>query len=38
METIAIDRLSFLDLHGNPVFLRDYFQNQLLLIFLRHLA
>ncbi len=38
MERVALDRLPFLDLHGDPAELRDYFQDFLLLIFLRHLA
>jgi len=38
METVALDRLTLLDLNGNPVELNECFQNYLLLIFLRHLA
>ena len=38
MEKIAIDRLALFDLRGNSVTLRDYFDNLLVLIFLRHLA
>jgi hypothetical protein len=37
-EKVAIEELWFLDLYGKPVTLRPYFQNHLLLIFLRHLA
>jgi hypothetical protein len=38
MEKVALDELRLLDLRGNPVTLRNYFQERLLLIFLRHLA
>lgn len=38
MERVAIDRLQLLDLSGNPVLLKSYFQDYVLLIFLRHLA
>jgi hypothetical protein len=38
MEKIALDELRLLDLRGNLVTLRNYFQERLLLIFLRHLA
>ena len=38
MKKIAFDQLSLVDLQGKPIDLRDYFEHQLLLIFLRHLA
>jgi hypothetical protein len=38
MEKIAIGRLELVDLQGRPVNLQNYFQEYLLLIFLRHLA
>jgi hypothetical protein len=38
MEKIALDELRLLDLRGNLVTLRNYVQERLLLIFLRHLA
>jgi hypothetical protein len=38
METVALHRLTLLDLNGNPVKLKECFHNYLLLIFLRHLA
>jgi hypothetical protein len=38
MEKVALDRLTLLDLSGNPVKLKECFHNYLLLIFLRHLA
>ena len=38
METVALDRLTLLDLSGKSVKLNEYFHNYLLLIFLRHLA
>jgi hypothetical protein len=37
-EQVSIDRLALLDLSGNPVSLPQYFDEYLLLIFLRHLA
>jgi hypothetical protein len=38
MEKVALDRLTLLDLNGNPIKLNECFHNYLLLIFLRHLA
>jgi len=38
MEKIAFEHLRLLDLAGEPVDLATYFENYLLLIFLRHLA
>jgi hypothetical protein len=38
MEKVAIDRLSLSDLDGRSQALSNYFQDHLLLIFLRHLA
>ena len=38
MDTIRLNELSLLDLDGNPVDLRGYFENLLLTILLRHLA
>ena len=38
METVTLDSLTLLDLNGNPVKLKECFNNYLLLIFLRHLA
>jgi hypothetical protein len=38
MELLAIDQLELRDPAGQPVLLRNFFQNYLLLIFLRHLA
>jgi hypothetical protein len=38
LEKIALDDLPLLDLCGERVNLRSYFHEQLLLIFLRHLA
>ena len=38
MKTVRINELSFYDLRGSAVSLKDYFQNYALLIFLRHLA
>jgi hypothetical protein len=38
MEKVALAELRLLDLRGDPVRLRNYFQEYLLLIFLRHLA
>jgi hypothetical protein len=38
MEHLAIHQLELLDPAGQPVSLRNFFQNYLLLIFLRHLA
>ena len=38
MDTIDFDRLPLVDLQGKPVDLRAYFDQYLLLIFLRHLA
>jgi hypothetical protein len=38
MEKVALDRFALLDLSGNPVKLKECFNNYLLLIFLRHLA
>jgi peroxiredoxin len=37
-EKIALDELPLLDLQGNPASLTNYFQQYVLLIFLRHLA
>jgi hypothetical protein len=37
-KTIALDELPLVDFQGNPVSLGNYFQQYLLLIFLRHLA
>jgi hypothetical protein len=38
MGKIGLDQLPLLDVTGSPVKLSEYFQNYLLLIFLRHLA
>jgi hypothetical protein len=38
IKKIALDELPLVDLQGNPASLRNYFQQHLLLIFLRHLA
>jgi hypothetical protein len=38
MEKVALDELRLLDLRGNSVKLGNFFQERLLLIFLRHLA
>jgi len=38
MDKIAFERLPLVDLWNNPVDLGAYFQNYLLVIFLRHLA
>lgn len=38
MDKVDLDQLPLLDLAGNPVKLSQWFQNYLLLIFLRHLA
>jgi hypothetical protein len=38
MEKVAIDQLRFLDPQANAISLIDYFKDQLLLIFHRHLA
>jgi hypothetical protein len=38
MEKVAIDELKLKDLQGRAVSLQDFFQEYLLLIFLRHLA
>jgi hypothetical protein len=38
MERVALDHLPFVDLHGELAALSEYFENYLLLIFLRHLA
>jgi hypothetical protein len=38
MERIVLDRLSVLDLSGQPVKLADRIADRTLLIFLRHLA
>ena len=38
IEKIAFDDLPLLDLHGDRAALINYFQEHLLLIFLRHLA
>jgi hypothetical protein len=38
MEKVALDRLRFFDLRGEPAALPDYFQDYLLLILLRHLS
>jgi hypothetical protein len=37
-ERIVLDELPLVDLQGNPARLGNYFQQHLLLIFLRHLA
>jgi hypothetical protein len=38
IKKITLDELRLVDLQGNPASLRNYFQQHLLLIFLRHLA
>jgi hypothetical protein len=38
MEHVNLDRLRFYDLRGAPATLTDYFKDNALLIFLRHLA
>ena len=38
MERVPLDHLAFVDLHGEPAALPAYFEDYLLLIFLRHLA
>jgi hypothetical protein len=38
MERVPLDQLPFVDLHGKPAVLSEYFENYVLLIFLRHLA
>jgi hypothetical protein len=38
MEKVAIGRLELVNLQNRPVNLQDFFQEYLLLIFLRHLA
>ena len=38
MERVSLDHLAFVDLHGEPAALPAYFEDYLLLIFLRHLA
>ena len=38
MEKVAIERLQFLDPHGNAISLVDMASERLLLIFHRHLA
>ena len=38
MEKVAIERLQFLDLHGNASSLIDMASERILLIFHRHLA
>ena len=38
LDPLLINQLHLLDPAGQPVALRDYLQNYLLLIFLRHLA
>jgi len=38
VETLSIENLPLLDLHGEPVNLAEQFDEYLLLIFLRHLA
>ena len=38
MERVPLDHLAFVDLHGEPAALPAYFEEYLLLIFLRHLA
>jgi hypothetical protein len=38
MERVSLDHLAFVDLHGAPAALPKYFEDYLLLIFLRHLA
>ena len=38
MESISLEKLPLLDLHGKPANLTEQFDKYLLLIFLRHLA
>lgn len=38
MEKVALDRLTLLDLSGNPIKLSECYRHFALLIFLRHLA
>ena len=38
IEKIALDELALVDLQGNPASLTNYFEQYVLLIFLRHLA